>query len=71
MKEFQNVNVQGYYGLWSAIDKYKKFNDITYYLLENNKYGDETCYLVVREDGFLIGETYDDIETSLEDYSII
>lgn len=71
MKEFQNVKVEGYFGKWSAFDKYKKFNDVSYYILENNIYGDETCYLIVREDGFLIGETFDDIITGLEDYGVI
>lgn len=36
-----DYKVKGYYNRWSVIDTYSG-----YALLENNTYGDETCYLV-------------------------
>ena len=65
MENKQNLKIEGYIGKWSAIDTYKN-----YYLLENNCYGDETCYLVINEDNKVICETYDDIVTALEDEGI-
>lgn len=38
-----DYRVNGYTNKWSVID-----SAYGYSLLENNKYGDETCYLVVR-----------------------
>lgn len=38
-----DYKVKGYYNKWSVIDTYKG-----YALMENNTYGDETCYLVVK-----------------------
>ena len=38
--------VDGYTNRWGIIDS-KKVDDIEYFLLENNYWGDETCYLVV------------------------
>lgn len=38
-----NYKVNGYYNKWSVIDIYKG-----YALLENNTWGDETCYLVAK-----------------------
>ena len=66
MKEKQNLKIEGYSGLWSAFDSYKN-----YYILENNYYGDETCYLVINENNKVIWETYDDIVTALEDEGIL
>ena len=43
VKKGIDYKVKGYYNKWSVIDIYKG-----YALLENNLYGDETCYLVVR-----------------------
>lgn len=65
MENKQNLKIEGYIGKWSAIDTYKN-----YYLLEHNFYGDETCYLVINEDNEVVCETYDDIETALEDLGI-
>lgn len=70
MKEMQNIEVKGYVGKWSAFDK-RSFNGTTYYLLEHNYYGDETCYLVVNSDMTFIEETYDDIKICLEDLEVI
>lgn len=38
-----DYKVKGYYNKWSVIDTYRD-----YALMENNTYGDETCYLVVK-----------------------
>lgn len=53
LKENVNYGVKGYSGLWSVIDTYKG-----YALLENNRYGDETYYLVVRLDVEVIERVY-------------
>lgn len=66
MKDLQNIKIKGYSGRWSVFDSYRN-----YYILENNYYGDETCYLIINENNKVICETYDDIVTSLEDLGII
>lgn len=66
----ENVKIKGYIGMWSAIDSAEIDNKI-YYLMENNTWGDETCYLVIDENKNVICETFDDIETALEDEGII
>ena len=38
-----NYKIKEYYNKWTVIDTYKG-----YALMENNTYGDETCYLVVK-----------------------
>lgn len=43
VRENIDYKVKGYLGKWNVIDKFKD-----YALLENNAYGDETCYLVVQ-----------------------
>lgn len=79
--------VKGYSNRWSIIDTHAGYG-----LLENNTYGDETCYLVVeldqeppmlrykKRDGSIVYlptiqevvcETYDGIETALEDEGLI
>jgi hypothetical protein len=83
----KDYKVEGYTNRWSVIDTYHGFA-----LLENNTYGDETCYLVVKEDAKVeektytkrngekitlptimetVCETYDDLETALEDECLI
>ena len=42
IKANTDYKVEGYTNRWTVIDTYK-----SYCLLENNTYGDETCYLVV------------------------
>lgn len=67
-----DYRVSGYRNLWSIVDKAHG-----YVLLENNTYGDETCYLVVPEDApvdvfedgrppMIMGEIYETFD-SLED----
>lgn len=70
MDNMQDIKIKGYYNKWSAID-YMTVNNIEYYLMENNTYGDETCYLVITKDQSKIFETFDDIETCLKDEEII
>ena len=43
VKKNIDYKINGYYNKWSVIDTYKG-----YALMENNTYGDETCYLVVK-----------------------
>lgn len=66
MKTKQNMKIEGYSGKWSAIDSYDK-----YYLMENDYYGDETCYLIIDNTNTVIAETYDDIKTALIDEDLI
>ena len=65
-----NIKINGYYNTWSSIDTIL-VGDKYYYLMENDKYGDETCYLVITKDQTIIIETFDDIETTLIDAMII
>ena len=73
--ELNSIRIPGYTNTWSSIDAY----DVTvapgkskrYFLMENDKYGDEAQYLVVSEDLSEIYETYDDIETALRDEGIL
>lgn len=67
----QNIELKGYYGKWSSIDKKEMYDFTTYYLMENNTFGDETFYLVIDNDNNVICETFDDLETSLIDNGII
>ena len=75
INELKSIKIPGYTNTWSSIDVY----DVTispsrsrrYFLMENDKYGDETFYLVVSEDLSEIYETYDDIETALRDEDIL
>lgn len=66
----EGIKIKGYTNTWSSITE-QIVDDKTYYLMENEVYGDETCYLLVDEDFNVIGETYDDIETALIDENIL
>ena len=71
--EYQGVKIPGYTSRWSAFEK-AKVGDKTYYIMENDEWGDETCLLVCtfENDGVqVIGETFDNIEIALEDEGII
>lgn len=69
--------VKGYTDTWYVIDT---LDD--YALLENSFWGDETCHLVVKRDApikrklssdeiqTVVAETYDDLQTALEDEGI-
>lgn len=70
MKDYENLKLEGYTNKWSAIDSMEVKNKV-YYLMENNTWGDETCYLVIDENKNVICETFDDIETALKDEGII
>ena len=69
MEKYQNLKIDNYMNKWSAID-FIVVNNKTYYLMENNTWGDETCYLVIDENKNVICETYDDIITALEDEGV-
>lgn len=75
VNKLQNIRIPNYYNTWSAIDSLTvRIGDeapVTYYLMENDRYGDETFYLVVTEDLKTIYETFDDIETCLIDEEIL
>lgn len=71
--EYQGIEIPGYYNTWSAFEK-AKVSDKTYYIMENDEWGDETCLLVCTfedDDVQVICETFDDIETALKDEDII
>lgn len=71
--EYQGVTIPDYTNTWSAFEK-AKVGDKTYYIMEHDRYGDETCLLVCTfENGgvHVICETFDDIETALKDEDII
>ena len=70
MEKYQDLKINGYTNKWSAFDSLT-FGDHTYYLMENNTWGDETCYLVIDENKNVICETFDDIRTALEDEGVI
>ena len=69
--KMQGIKLPDYYNTWSATDSLTVSIDgkepVTYYLMENDEYGDETFYLVVTEDLKTIYETFDGIETCLRD----
>ena len=71
--DLTSIKIPGYTNTWSPIDVFTTpAPDLTrYFLMENDKYGDETQYLVVSEDLSEIYETYDDIETALRDEGIL
>lgn len=71
--DLTSIKIPGYTDTWSAIDVFTTSGpDFTrYFLMENDKYGDETQYLVVSEDLSEVYETYDDIETALRDEGIL
>ena len=71
--EYQGVKIPGYTNRWSAFEK-AKVGDKTYYIMENDVWGDETCLLVCtfeNGDVQVICETLDNIEIALEDEGII
>ena len=60
------IKIAGYRGTWYVIDSTIR-EGRRYFLLEHETYGDQTCGLIVTPDAELIGETFDDIETGLDD----
>ena len=71
--EYQGVTIPDYTDTWSAFEK-AKVGDKTYYIMENDVWGDETCLLVCtfeNGDVQVICETLDNIEIALEDEGII
>ena len=73
LKEYPHEKINGYDGRWSALE-FVALEDATYYMYENDTYGDETCYLVVKyvdEQPVAVYETYDSLLQCLEDEEII
>jgi len=69
----QNVRFSEYIGRWSAFEGLE-LDGATYYIYESNRYGDETCYLVVKYIDNMpidIYETYDGLIQCLIDEDII
>jgi hypothetical protein len=71
----ESIQIKGYRNTWSAVDDLETEQFGKVFLMENDVYGDETCYLVVNEDGERlqdkngvdISETFDDLETWYDD----
>lgn len=81
MTKLEHTKVEGYYDTWYQIDNLAHAGK-TYLLLENEEWGDETNALVViateertakneipKE--YIVCETFDNIETALEDEGIL
>ena len=69
-KELKSIKIPGYRNTWSEIDRaIVDFGShkSDYRLMENDEYGDETCYLVITPDFKNIYETFDNIEDCLRD----
>lgn len=62
----EKIKLAGYRGTWYVIDSTIR-GGIKYYLLESEQYGDEVMAVVINQFGKVITETYDDIDTALED----
>lgn len=74
MNEFNidNIRIEGRKNKWYVIDTEIR-NDVTYYLFENETYGDETDAVIAIRQGekyIEIGSTYDDIATGLDDLEL-
>lgn len=67
LQTINGATIAGYTNKWSSIASMTHRGN-SYYLMENETYGDETCYLLVDQELNVIGETFDDIETAIEDY---
>ena len=52
MEKFQSYSIKTSRGVekWSAIDKIASYGE-TYYLMENDKYGDEVPYIIMNSRG--------------------
>ena len=71
--DFKAIKIDGYRNTWSALEGID-LDDASYILFENDKYGDMTCYLVVKYLDDMpdeVFETYDGLIQCLTDESII
>ena len=66
LNKTENIKVKGYRGTYYVIDETWR-NGMKYFLLEHEDYGDEVPGVIVNIYGGSIGETWDDIETGLDD----
>ena len=72
-KEHEHIKIDGYTGKWSALE-YTILDSGTYYIYENDIYGDMTCFLVIKyldDEPIEVYETYDGLEQCLIDEDII
>lgn len=49
----QHIKIEGMTNKWSAIED-STYNGHKLYLMENDTYGDETEYLIIDEDNFIV-----------------
>lgn len=49
----QHIKIENMKNRWSAVEN-NKYNGHTLYLMENDTYGDETEYLIIDEDNFIV-----------------
>ena len=71
--EEQNIHIDGYKNTWSAFEKLETI-DATYYIYENDRWGDCTCFVVVGYADMMpiaVYETYDNLIQCLIDEKII
>lgn len=74
ISKYQNIRVNGHIGKWSAFDSYAAADGSEYIILESDKWGDSSCFLICRVTSDyeleFICDTYEDIESALEYYGI-
>lgn len=71
--EEQHIKIDGYTGRWSSFEKVA-LDGATYYIYENDYYGDMTNFLVIQfidDMPINVFETYDNIAECLKDNEII
>lgn len=67
--DMDGIRLNGRFGKWYVFDSTER-NGKKYFILEHETYGDEAGWIVVDEEGNEIIETWDDIETALDDADI-
>ena len=69
MNSLQGIAVKGYKGKWNAVDE-RTTGGVTYYFMEHDYYGDETCYLVINREQTVVIDTYDSLEETLIEHGL-
>jgi hypothetical protein len=64
------IKLPNHIGTWYEIDSIKT-DTAEYYLLQSEQYGDEAAAVVVNAAGEELCETFDDIETALEELDLL
>lgn len=67
--DMDQIRIEGRVGKWYVFDSTERGGK-KYFILEHETYGDEAGWIVVDEQGNEIIETWDDIETALDDAEI-